>query len=95
MMRALANHKPFSALTARMYSVLVEEERDTDWRIPAAMLAALIASVGQPALAGCETEALREQVYRYACRMLDIADCWTLPTDVSAASGHEHRAALQ
>jgi AcrR family transcriptional regulator len=74
MMRVLANHKPFSTLTTRMYSFLVQDERETDWRIPAAMLAAVIASVGQAGVAGCETEVLREQVYRYACRLLDLAD---------------------
>jgi AcrR family transcriptional regulator len=74
MMRMLANHKPFSALTTRMYSLLAEPERGMDWRIPAAMLAAVVASVGQPGLAGFETETLREQVYRYACRLLAISD---------------------
>lgn len=74
MMRVLANHKPFSDLTTRMYSLLVEQERGTDWRVPAAMLAAVVASVGQPGLASIETQPLREQVYRYACRLLDISD---------------------
>lgn len=74
MMRVLANHKPFSALTTRMYSLLVEKERQTDWRIPAAMLAAVVASVGQPGLASMDTETLREQVYRYSCRLLNISD---------------------
>jgi AcrR family transcriptional regulator len=73
MMRVLANHKPFSALTTRMYSLLVEQERDTDWRVPAAMLAAVVASVGQPGLAEVDHEALRKQVYRYACRLLAIS----------------------
>ena len=74
MMRVLANHKPFSALTTRMYSLLVEQESGIDWRIPAAMLASVITAVGQPGLAGFEADLLREQVYRYACRLLNISD---------------------
>lgn len=74
MMRVLANHKPFSALTTRMYSLLVEEERGTDWRIPAGMLAAVVAAVGQPGFSSFEADVLRDEVYRYASRLLDISD---------------------
>ena len=74
MMRVLSNHKPFSALTTRMYSLLVEQESGIDWRIPAAMLASVVTAVGQPGLAGFEADLLREQVYRYACRLLNISD---------------------
>jgi AcrR family transcriptional regulator len=74
MMRVLSNHKPFSALTTRMYSLLVQQESGIDWRLPAAMLASVITAVGQPGLAGFDAELLREQVYRYACRLLDMHD---------------------
>jgi AcrR family transcriptional regulator len=72
MMRVLSNHKPFSALTTRMYSMLVRQETGIDWRIPAAMLASVVTAVGQPGLAGFDAQTLREQVYRYACRLLDM-----------------------
>ena len=72
MMRVLSNHKPFSTLTTRMYSLLVKQEAGIDWRIPAAMLASVITAVGQPGLAGFDAQMLREQVYRYACRLLDL-----------------------
>jgi hypothetical protein len=38
------------------------------------MLASVITAVGQPGLAGFEADLLREQVYRYACRLLNISD---------------------
>ena len=57
-----------------MYSLLVEEERGTDWRIPAGMLAAVVAAVGQPGFSSFEADVLRDEVYRYASRLLDISD---------------------
>ncbi|MBL7497179.1 TetR/AcrR family transcriptional regulator [Frankia sp. CNm7] len=74
MMRVLAKHEPFSSLTRRMYALLVDKDDGDDWRIPAAMLAAVITAVGQPGLAGLDPDLLREEVFRYACRLLDLRD---------------------
>ncbi|MDT3438126.1 MULTISPECIES: TetR/AcrR family transcriptional regulator [unclassified Pseudofrankia] len=74
MMRVLAKHEPFSGLTKRMFALLADDDSDTDWSIPAAMLAAAITAVGQPALAALDPEVLRQRVFHYACRLLDLHD---------------------
>jgi AcrR family transcriptional regulator len=77
MMRVLAKHEPFSDLTRRMYGLLVnggEADGEGDWRVPAAVLAAVVTAVGQPGLAGLDPELLRNEVFRCACRLLDLRD---------------------
>jgi AcrR family transcriptional regulator len=74
MIRVLAKHEPFRNLTERMYALLVDADEQTDWRIPAAILAAVVAVVGQPGLAEIDDETLRAHVYRHASRLLDLHD---------------------
>ncbi|ADP83963.1 TetR/AcrR family transcriptional regulator [Pseudofrankia inefficax] len=74
MMRVLARHEPFSGLTRRMFALLVDDDSETEWSIPAAMLAAAITAVGQPALAALDPNILRDRVFHYACRLLDLPD---------------------
>jgi AcrR family transcriptional regulator len=74
MMRVLENHEPFRRLTTRMFALLVDEGDGTDRTVPAAMLSAAIAAVGQPTLARLAPDVLRERVFRYACRLLDLPD---------------------
>nr|WP_241835167.1 TetR/AcrR family transcriptional regulator [Pseudofrankia asymbiotica] len=74
MMRVLAKHEPFSRLTRRMFALLADDDSETDWSIPAAMLAAAITAVGQPALAALDPTLLWERVFHYACRLLDLHD---------------------
>ncbi|KPM56837.1 TetR family transcriptional regulator [Frankia sp. CcI49] len=50
------------------------EERENDSRIPAAILVGVITAVGQPGLAAIDPRILREQVFRYACRLLNLPD---------------------
>ncbi|CUU57910.1 regulatory protein, tetR family [Parafrankia irregularis] len=50
------------------------EERENDSRIPAAILVGVITAVGQPGLAAIDPQILREQVFRYACRLLNLPD---------------------
>ena len=72
MVRVLAKHDPFRNLTGRIYTLLVDEGNGSDRRVPAAMLSIAITAVGQPGLAGIDDETLRAQVYRYACRLIDL-----------------------
>ena len=74
MMRVLARHEPFRRLTRRMFALLADEGGEADWSIPAAMLSAAISAVGQPALAGVDPDLLRERVFHYACRLLDLPE---------------------
>jgi len=72
MIRVLAEHEPFSSLTARIYAQLVTEDDDGDRRVSTAMLAGAITAVGQPGLADIDDDSLSRQVYRYASRLLDL-----------------------
>ncbi|EFC82420.1 TetR/AcrR family transcriptional regulator [Parafrankia sp. EUN1f] len=87
MTRILMKHEPFRGLTERIYTLLVNEdagaggddgaggeERENDSRIPAAILVGVITAVGQPGLAAVDPQILREQVFRYACRLLNLPD---------------------
>jgi AcrR family transcriptional regulator len=70
MVRVLAEHEPFRALTSRLYSVLTGED-DVHTRVQAAIFtSAMGAAVVHPLVAQLDDDQLREELLHFARRLL-------------------------
>jgi AcrR family transcriptional regulator len=73
--RFFAQHEPFQQVMDRLYRLLVNDDRDPDARLSAAMLTAAIGgAVMHPLVADLDDAALRAQLLRLAHRFLDMPE---------------------
>jgi AcrR family transcriptional regulator len=73
--RLLAEHEPFQEFIGRLYGALLGDETGVAARVEAAMLSGVISTaVMHPLVADVDDDQLREQVFHYMRRLIDLPE---------------------